>query len=133
MKLKIVYVAGPYIAQNAWAVEQNVRRAEEAGLFVAECGAMPLIPHTNTRFFHGLLTEEFWYAGTMELLKRSDGVLFIDGWKDSKGAVSEFKAARNLRKEIWMQSSTSVDGYGLYNVELDTIKGLKSFVEWCKE
>jgi len=29
--MKVIYVAGPYRAANAWLVEQNVRNAEIAG------------------------------------------------------------------------------------------------------
>jgi hypothetical protein len=68
--VKLVYIAGPFTAATPWRVEQNVRRAEEAGLWVAEHGAMPVIPHANTRYFHGECTPEFWYEGTLELLRR---------------------------------------------------------------
>lgn len=130
--MKVVYIAGPYSGPNTWAVEQNVRRAEEAGLFVAECGAMPIIPHTNTRFFHGLITEEFWYAGTLELLKRSDGVLFIDGWKDSKGAVAEYKEACQLgHMLVWMQKICLLPNGRIYNLGLDTQRGMETFKRWC--
>lgn len=85
----IIYVAGPYRAATAWGVEQNVRRAEEWALRVAFAGAMPLCPHTNTRFFHGVGPDEFWLAGTMELLRRSDAILLIPEWSRSSGACAE--------------------------------------------
>ena len=70
--MKIVYFAGPYRADTAWAIEQNVRRVEEqAVLLVEKFGIMPLIPHANTRFFHGLGTDELWLEGTMELMRRA--------------------------------------------------------------
>ena len=91
--MRLAYIAGPYTAKTAWEIEQNVRRAEEWGLAVAKCGVMPLIPHTNSRFFHGLLTPEFWYLGTLELLKRSDAIILIPGWSLSTGARGEKKWA----------------------------------------
>jgi hypothetical protein len=94
--MKVIYIAGPYGADTPWDVEQNVRRAEEVSLAVAECGAMPLCPHTNTRFFDGQLTHDFWLEGTMELMRRCDAVLFIDNWRDSHGSVGEWDEAEAL-------------------------------------
>jgi len=99
--MKIVYIAGPYTGPNAWAIEQNVRKAEEVGLYVAECGAMPIIPHTNTRFFHGLLTPEFWYEGTLELLRRADALMMVPGWEHSTGAKAERLEAERLLKLVF--------------------------------
>jgi len=130
--MKVVYIAGPYSGPNAWAIEQNVRRAEEVGLFVAECGAMPLIPHTNTRFFHGLLTEAFWYAGTMELLKRCDGIMLINGWKESKGAVAEYEGAIEFGKMIFVQSGVLTFSGHIFDCGMDTPSGVELFKKWCR-
>lgn len=94
--MKVVYIAGKFTASNAWYVEKNVRRAEEAGLAVATLGAAPLIPHANTRFFHGTITNEFWYEATLALLRKCDAVLLLNDWKHSKGAVAEKTAAEAL-------------------------------------
>ena len=91
--MKIVYVAGPFRAPTTWQVEQNVRRAEEMGLEVARLGAMPLIPHTNTRFFDGELPDQFWLDGTMALLRACDAVMLVPGWERSSGARAERKDA----------------------------------------
>ena len=130
--MKVVYIAGPYSGPNAWAIEQNVRRAEEAGLFVAECGAMPIIPHTNTRFFHGLLTEAFWYAGTMELLKRCDGIMLIDRWMDSIGSKAEFEMALARKIPIFVQRSMIYNGF-INDYGMDTPSGVVLFKKWCSE
>ncbi len=94
--IKLVYIAGKFSGPNAWAIERNVRAAEDLGAQVAQLGAMPIIPHANTRFFHGLegTTAEQWYEGTLELLRRCDAVLMVPGWKESKGACEEREEAR---------------------------------------
>lgn len=99
--MKVVYVAGPFRGPSAWAVEQNIRRAEELGFEVALRGAMPSIPHTNTRFFDGTLTAEFWLAGTMELLRRCDALVTTDDWQRSTGARGEVAEAHRLRIPVF--------------------------------
>jgi hypothetical protein len=87
--MKVIYIAGPYRGPTAWDIECNVRAAEELGYEVFQLGAMPLIPHANTRFFHGQGTEAFWLAGTLELLRRADAVLVTPDWPRSEGARGE--------------------------------------------
>lgn len=95
--MKIIYVAGPFRAPDAWGIESNVRRAEIAGYEVARLGYMPLIPHANTRFFHGgPFTDSFWLEGTQELLRRCDAILMIEGWDLSEGSKAELKLAEEL-------------------------------------
>lgn len=91
--MKVVFVCGKFRGANAWDVENNIRRAEELGFAVAELGAMPMIPHTNTRFFNGTLTDEFWLAGTTELLKRCDALITVPNYPDSEGARAEIRYA----------------------------------------
>jgi len=92
--MKIVYIAGKFRGPNSWAVEQNIREAELRGFQVAQSGAMPLIPHTMTRFFDGTLTDEFWLLGTLALLERCDAVLMVSGWEYSVGAKAEREHAK---------------------------------------
>lgn len=92
----VVFIAGPFRGETAWEVERNIRRAEDLAFEVAVAGAMPLCPHTNTRFFDGTLTDEFWLDGTMELLRRCDAVIMTDDWKRSSGARAEKAEAARI-------------------------------------
>jgi nucleoside 2-deoxyribosyltransferase len=94
--MKLIYVAGPYRADNAWEVEQNIRRAEELAFRVAEAGAMPACPHTMTRYWDGTLTDEFWLEGTLELLRRCDAVVLVHDWGRSVGTRGELAEAQRL-------------------------------------
>jgi nucleoside 2-deoxyribosyltransferase len=87
--LKLVYIAGPFRAANAWEVEQNIRKAEALALEVWKLGAAVVCPHTNTRFFDGALPDATFLAGDLEILSRCDAVLMVDGWEQSRGAVAE--------------------------------------------
>lgn len=94
--MKVVYVAGPLTGKDMWEVRQNVHLAEDWGMAIAELGGVPLMPTSNTEHFYGTLTPEFWYAATIELLKRCDAIFLIEGWTRSKGAVAEREEAQNL-------------------------------------
>jgi hypothetical protein len=95
--MKVVYVAGPFRGKTEWDVAENIRAAERIGFEVARLGMMPLIPHANTAHFNGTMTAEFWLAGTMELLRRCDAVVFSPEWERSAGSVAEEQEARRLR------------------------------------
>ncbi len=99
--MKLVYIAGPYRAATAWEVEQNVRRAEEIGLEIARMGAMPVVPHTLTRFYGGECPEDFWLLGTFMLMRRCDIVVLVPAWKLSSGAACEKDDAVRLGKPVF--------------------------------
>ncbi len=75
--------------------------AEKVAFQVAELGAMPLCPHTNTANFFGTLDEAFWYAGTLELMRRCDAVILVPGWARSKGVAAELAEADARRIPIF--------------------------------
>jgi nucleoside 2-deoxyribosyltransferase len=99
--MKVVYIAGPFTGPNNWEIELNVRSAENIAMAVAEMGGMPLCPHSNTRFFHGTISAEFWYEGTLELLRRADAVVVVSGWQRSKGTRREIDEAGRLGKPVF--------------------------------
>jgi hypothetical protein len=104
--MQVVYIAGPFRANNSWAMEQNIRRAEELALLVWRIGCCAVIcPHTNTRFFQGAADDAIWLEGDLELLRRSDVVLMVPGWKASQGATKEYELARELKKPVFQQLS----------------------------
>lgn len=119
--MKLVYIAGKFRGPTAWDIEQNIRRAEIVGMEVARLGAAPLIPHANTRFFHGTLTDEFWLAATMEMLNRCDAVQLVQGWPSSKGTIAEIEHAKargipvfvvDGGLESWLKEASKADRGG---------------------
>lgn len=92
--MKLVYVAGPFRAANAWEVEQNIRRAEALALEAWKCGVAVICPHANTRFFSGAAPDEVWLEGDLEILRRCDAILLTPDWERSSGTRAEHDLAR---------------------------------------
>jgi hypothetical protein len=87
---------------NDWQIRRHIHRAATLGYEVAKLGAYPVIPHTNTgSVFMGTETPEFWYAGTLELLRRCDAIILVMGWEDSKGSTAEVEEARRLEIPVF--------------------------------
>lgn len=93
---KVIYVAGPYRAAEEYQKQDNIRRAEEAARKIWQAGDYAICPHLNTRLFGGLVPDEQFLAGGLELLRRSDGVFLLPGWRESEGAQAEVEEAKRL-------------------------------------
>lgn len=89
--MQTIYIAGPFRAENAWGIEQNVRNAERVGFMVAGAGVFPVIPHANTRFFHGTFPDSFWLEGTLALLDQTKALITVPGWEGSTGTKLEIE------------------------------------------
>lgn len=101
----LIYVAGPYTAKTAWGIEENIHRARAMGVALAKLGAYPVIPHSNTGGFHGEAPEEMFYAGTLALMERCDGVCMLDTWRQSTGATQEHLRAMMIGMPIYDPTS----------------------------
>ena len=106
--MTVVYVGGPYSAPDQWAVESNVRKAEALALAVWRLGAVPICPHTMTRFYDGTLPRATWLQGDLELLHRSDALVLVPGWEESAGTRAEIDAAARLGLPIFENLDTLV-------------------------
>lgn len=91
--MKVIYVAGPYRANDNWEIEQNIRRAEALSLEVWRMGCACICPHANTRFFQGAAPDKVWLDGDLEILKRCDAILLTPDWMLSSGAKAEYQFA----------------------------------------
>lgn len=87
--IKVVYIAGPYRADNAWDREEHIRTAERLALDVWRLGHAALCPHTNSRFFDGALPDQVFLDGDIAMMLRCDAVLLTADWRKSRGACNE--------------------------------------------
>jgi len=93
-KMKMIYIAGPYRAGNAWMVEKNIRAAEEISFQVYSHGAVAICPHTISRYMSGTLSEGFWIEATLNMLSRCDAMVVVKGWEMSAGTLGEIEYAK---------------------------------------
>lgn len=106
--MKRVYIAGAIRAPNLWKREQNIRRAEEAAIAVAELGCTPFCPHSMGRFFDHALPEEFWLKADLKWLSVSDAIVVVEpGWFESQGTQLEMAYAKehNIPRFFWTPHS----------------------------
>lgn len=99
--MKVVYIAGKYRGPNAWAVEQNIRAAEEVAARVWAMGLVALCPHANSRHMEGVASDEHFLAGTLELMRRCDAVVLVPNWGSSAGARAEVEEAERIGLPIF--------------------------------
>lgn len=92
-KMKIVYVAGPYRGKTESDVVRNIRNAEAVAIRIWQAGHIALCPHKNTALFGGLCHDGVWLKGDLEMLKRCDELVLVDGWPGSPGTLQEVDIA----------------------------------------
>ncbi|KKN65780.1 hypothetical protein LCGC14_0478250 [marine sediment metagenome] len=100
--MKVIYIIGPFRAENTWEVEQNIRIAEGMALAVWRLGAVPICMHSMNRFFMGTMLEEIFLRGDLEILNRcADAAITVGLWMGSSGSRAEHNKCRELNLPIF--------------------------------
>lgn len=99
----LIYVAGKYRAATREAVAANIEAARQVGIEAARLGWYPVIPHANTGHMEDDLqhADQFWLAGTLELMTRCDAVVLVPGWETSEGTRGEIAKADQLQIPVY--------------------------------
>jgi hypothetical protein len=124
--MKVIYVAGPYRAKTTHGVLENIRRAEQVAIEVWRAGHIAICPHMNSAFFDGLVPDEVFLHGTIELLKRSDGLVLVTGWHESTGTLAEMRHCLNNRIPVYFDAYELSKGQNLSYESLETLIGDES-------
>ena len=111
MRKKLAYVAGPISKGDIVA---NLMKAHDAGMALLKGGLAVIVPHGNCFWgnltkggYHlpsafvpeacpGGTTHADWMGCDLEIVRRCDAVLVIEGWKNSEGARGEVDEAVRL-------------------------------------
>lgn len=106
--MRLIYIAGPYTGRTYSAIEDNIRKAENAAIALWARGWAVITPHLNTAHFERYetatgITYHTWLNGTLEMLKRSDAIFMLNSWEQSKGARLEHKHARENKMKVYYE------------------------------
>ena len=94
-----VYIAGPYSANNVISTLDNMRAGMRMASELLQTGMIaPFCPFVDHHFQLQLregesLSVEDYYQYSMAWLEVSDAVLFLPGWRESKGCITERERA----------------------------------------
>jgi hypothetical protein len=89
--MKLVYIAGPYSAEHEAQKLKNVLVAWEVARHVWSIPYLAAVcPHANSFLMGGPdISYDKFILGDLEIIRRVDAVVFLPGWKASKGARAE--------------------------------------------
>jgi hypothetical protein len=99
-----IYIAGPYTGDTPKEIEENVRKAMEAGLKIWKKGHFPYIPHLT--HWPDILSKEIniemewedymkWHAVWVD---QCDALILL---AESKGALLEYQRAKKEGKIVF--------------------------------
>ena len=109
--MKLVVIVGPYRSESDYLVSLNIEKAFHVSACLWELGYAVICPHKNSEFLSGLTDEQTFLNGYLEMVKRADGIVLIEGFKNSVGAMKEFELAKSLDKEILIYKNGRIGIY----------------------
>lgn len=113
VKMKLVYIAGPYRPTKDKSIEQNIMAARNKALqlvlaSVNDLGGewFPMVPHLNTANFDVLIggvPDKYYLDGTMNLMLKCDAVLLTQPDADSisSGTIAEISVAKTCNIPVF--------------------------------
>lgn len=99
--MKVVYVAGPYTAETDWQRGINIKKADIVNAQLWRFGFCSICPHKITAFYSGLCDESVFIEGGLEILRRCDVVVLVEGWVKSGGTLGEIEEAIRLEIPVY--------------------------------
>lgn len=96
MTIPLVYIAAPYRAASEQGVFRNIVQARDAAVAVFRMGGFAVCPHLNTAFMGGVVPDQVFLDGDLELLRRCADAVLALSVELSAGAAGEVAEARRL-------------------------------------
>jgi hypothetical protein len=94
-KMQVAFVTGPYRDQRgAFYIGENIGNARRIAAELWKMGFAVICPHLNTAHFDGLVDDQTFLDGLIEILLRCDVVVMLRGHEDSEGTQAEIAAAK---------------------------------------
>ncbi|NLH50278.1 MAG: DUF4406 domain-containing protein, partial [Myxococcales bacterium] len=83
--MKLAYVAGRYRGRTHNEIMENIQAARCVSVRLWELGYAVICPHTNSAFMSGVASEDAFLRGGIEMLRRCDLLVLVEGWQTSEG------------------------------------------------
>lgn len=105
-RMEVAYVCGPYIGQDYFEIDRNIVAARDIAFELWKKGYAVVCPHMNSAHFEtvyhllGMENSDFMKAG-LELVRRSDILVLVDGWERSEEAKEDIEFAKELGLTIY--------------------------------
>jgi hypothetical protein len=110
-RVRRIYVAGPYSADNVMTVLRNIREGIKMAETLLARGYSPFCPWLDYHFeFYGDHPVADYYRYSMDFLECCDAVLTIGDWSKSKGVIAEVARAKELGIPVF-NSIADVENY----------------------
>ena len=93
---------GPYAADNADKIADNVQRAKETGAKLAQLGYLPIVPHL---MFKGIVEDASIMDCCLGLVQISQLLVGVGEWQKSPGSMQEMSFARDNGIPIYSEVS----------------------------
>ncbi|MGY6214947.1 DUF7768 domain-containing protein [Methylolobus aquaticus] len=99
----LAYVAGPYRdRRGTYYVDQNIWAARQLAAGLWARGFTAVCPHLNTSHFDGLVSDQAFLDGTLEMMRRCDLVVITSTWHTSAGTIGEIREALRLGIPVYI-------------------------------
>lgn len=111
------YISGKYSSDCLRGTENNIKKAEEVAILLAQKQIKYFCPHTHSRLMDFYAPEASWDYW-MELDLHFIGctcncMIMLDNWQDSKGATLEYNHAKELGLPIFFSFDDFMSWYNL--------------------
>lgn len=87
--MQVVYIAGPYTADNDVEIAFNIIKARDVAKKYWRLGYAVVCPHMNSSNFHTDIDPTIFLPAYLEILKRCDILILMENWNKSVGAIAE--------------------------------------------
>ena len=102
--MKVIYISGAYRADSENGVFENIIHARREAVKLWQQNWAVICPHTNSIFMGSRLGgDEKFIDGDLEILRRCDAIYMLRGFRQSTGAMLEYRLAQELKLEVYYE------------------------------
>lgn len=107
--MKIIFIAGPYRATTMNEIHRNIENARRVAEMVWSMGHAALCPHLNSAHMDGLVPDEYFLDGGIQMLSRCDSLMLVPRFTESTGTQAELRYAHQRQMPIYIDALPLTD------------------------